>query len=139
MNILTDLGYKPFEGVLVAYLPPMDAVLQEHYREYMAWNGRKAQQTMYSIDGVVVDLLDTERKDVRWWVVKNAARDVGMGPVEPIWQGSAADFAQMWPDNLPQVPRPEGAKLHVRGFSRGPWVALEKEPVCLEKEGKNEG
>lgn len=111
-NPAIENGIEPYEGVLLAYLPPLGAVMQEHEgREY----------TLYSLDGVAYDCMPP----MKWWRVKDAARALGLSTIEPIWSGAAADF------RVPEVPRPENHKLYLRAFSGGPWICLE------DKEGSH--
>lgn len=124
MELLSELGLDPNDGVLLAYLPDLGHLLQED--EVRA---HPKDLTVYSLDGIVLDMLPSGK----WWKVREAARQLGMSTVEPIWSGAFSDF------RVPDVPRPEGAKLFVRAFSNGPWVCLERDnEVCLETEKKEE-
>ena len=108
---------------MVAYLPRLDAVLQEYY---------KGSCKVYAQDGIVLDMLDTESPRVKWWKVREAARQLGMTIVEPMWSGPASDMderrieeirARVVPLDFEQE---TGAKMFMRAFSHGPWICLDE-------------
>ena len=122
-SLFSDLGIDPYDGVLIAFLPKLDSVMQEFYLEL----GGDRLVTAYAQDGMVVDCIDTGQRDVRWWRVRDAARQLHMNIVEPIWSGPAADVTLVMLECLVEQYRPnENEKLHIRCFSRGPWISFSK-------------
>lgn len=118
-----DFGIHPYDGLLVAYLPPLASVLQEYF---------KGTCKVYAQDGIVLDMLDTDAPRVKWWRVREAARQLQMGIVEPMWSGPACDLTAQRLEELRargatwRLPGEEG-KLFMRAFSHGPWVCLDEE------------
>lgn len=118
MNMLKDLGIDPYDGIIAAYLPPLDSLMEERY---------KGDLVVYAQDGVVIDMKDAEANNpsaIKWWRVRNAARELNMSWVEPHWSGAAGDFPF---DNPPECAHEPEAKLYFRAFSKGPWIKLEAE------------
>jgi len=111
-------GVAEYDGLLVAYLPKLDAVMQEFWLP-------SERLTLYCAGDMAVDAMDEHRgQRVKWWRVRNAARECRMQQVEPIWQGPAGEFTLA---RLPAVPRPTlEHKLYMRAFSHGPWIKLER-------------
>lgn len=119
----TACGIPDGDGLLVAYLPKLDGVMQESFLRDLV---------VYSMDGVVIDALpnvthyapDSHKGPVKWWRVRGAARELGLAQIEPIWQGPAGELKL---SSLPDVPRPEpDYTLHMRAYSHGPWIRLEQ-------------
>ncbi len=121
---IKECGIDPCDGLLVAYLPPLDSVLQEYF---------KGTCKVYAQDGIVLDMLDDEKPRVKWWRVREAARQLQMAIVEPAWQGAAGDFTDQRLQELRTRWEPylkdEGAygKLFMRAYSNGPWICLDEE------------
>jgi hypothetical protein len=111
-------GFQPFDGIIVAWLPKLDTVLEERY------NG---DLVLYAQDGVVIDVHHEDGKPVRWWEVKIAARAAGLAFIEPFWSGPAADLRVSALPDLPPPERDVGYRRHMRGFSKGPWICIEQE------------
>lgn len=108
-------GIDENDGLVVAWLPRLDGVMQEH---------SMSGGTVFSMDGRVIDVVPGKTSQrAKWWTVKQAARNLGMNFPEPIWQGRAGDFTR---GSVPDVPRPLGHKLYMRCYSHGPWIRLEK-------------
>ena len=121
-------GLDPYDGLLVAYLPKLDGVMQEAYNRYVDWEGRTVTATVYSIDGMAIDAkTDPDSLTMKWWRVRNWARELGLSIVEPIWGGAVKDFSLR---HLPDVPQPHGAQLHMRAFSHGPWINISPEHMA---------
>lgn len=119
-------GVDRDEGVIVAYIPKMDAVpVEHHYRD----GGREF--LLYSFKRKVIDMLPFDRKNVKWWQVREAARALKLDYIEPIFACAAEDFRV---SSLPQLPKPEGTYLAFRQYSRGPWVNLEAKEEPKETE-----
>lgn len=113
----TACGIPDGDGLLVAYLPKLDGVMQE-------MPDRVRDLTLYAMDGILVDAIATDARKVKWWLVRNAARDAGLTQVEPMWQGPAGEFKL---SSLPDVPRPGAQhRLYMRAYSHGPWIRLEE-------------
>lgn len=112
-------GIDRDEGVVIAYIPTGDAIMDEHeYRD-----GDRTF-TLFSMDGVALDMLPQDRKTVKWWMVREAAREHRLQFIEPIKACAAEDFRVSC---LPQVPQPEGTVLAFRQYSRGPWITMTKD------------
>lgn len=110
-------GISEYDGLLVAYLPKFEATMDERA-------DRVRGLTLYAFDGVLIDAIADDRRKVKWWIVRNAARDAGLAQIEPIWHGPAGEFKL---SSLPDVPRPEtDYTLHMRAYSHGPWIRLER-------------
>jgi hypothetical protein len=77
--------------------------------------------TGYLADDRLLDLYPEDTKPVKWWLVKAAARILGVAPIETIWSGPAMDFRV---ECLPNVPQPPDTQLAIRQYSRGPWITL---------------
>lgn len=114
---IKDFGIHPYDGLLVAYLPPLASVLQEYF---------KGTCKVYAQDGIVLDMLDTEAPRVKWWRVREAARQLQMGIVEPMWSGPACDLTASRLQEIQESRKDEG-KLFMRAFSHGPWICLDEE------------
>jgi hypothetical protein len=115
-KIAVDCGIDPNDGLLVAYLPKLDAVLQEAYYDDL---------TAHSIDGILLDV--TGPKPVRWWKVRGAAGDLGLALPDISHACSAKDFTS----GLARMFSPpyRGAKLYMRAYSHGPWICIEQEQL----------
>jgi hypothetical protein len=121
-KIALDCGFNPNDSVLVAYLPKLDTVIQELY---------DGDRTLHVVDGVVLDMTSTN--PVRWWRVRNAAFSAKLPLIGVTYAGTARDFsieARQLKKVLPPLDY-EGAKLHMRAYSHGPWICIE--PEQLEK------
>lgn len=111
-----DCGYPAYEGVLLAYLPPISEMMSEFV---------SGDTTLYALDGLAIDTNPAKK----WWLTRNLARSLKLDYPEPVWQGPAADLSYrtvyhiMEQQNAMQV----GKKLHMRAFSHGPWICLEGE------------
>lgn len=113
-----QLGLDRDEGVIIAHIPKTD-IMGEEYE----FRDGKREFVAVAYDGVLLDLIPTDRKNCKWWFVREAARSLRLGQIEPIWAGPAEDFRVSC---LPQVPKPEGTRLALRQYSRGPWILLEE-------------
>lgn len=113
-----QLGLPCDEGLVVAYIPPTGQMPEEYeYRD----GARSFIAVAY--DNILMDLLPMDRKSVKWWIVREAARALKLAPIEPLWTGPVEDFRVSC---LPQLPRPEGYTLAMRQYSKGPWILLEE-------------
>lgn len=114
-----QLGLPRDEGLVVAYIPSTATMPEEYeYRD----GSRSFVAVAY--DNVLMDLLPMDRKPVKWWIVREAARALKCTPIEPLWTGPVEDFRVSC---LPQLPRPEPDwTLAMRQYSRGPWILLEE-------------
>lgn len=114
-HIALACGIARDEGLMVAYLPPLGAVMQEYPAEFGG--------TLYAQDGVVIDAIAADGKPVKWWKVRIAARVNRLAIVEPVWQGAAEDF------RLGMFPATQGKngekKLHMRAWQHGPWISID--------------
>lgn len=114
-NLATACGIDENDGLIVAWLPRLDGVMQE-----IPWLGG----TVYALDGRVIDsLAEDGSQRMKWWKVRRVSGEVGMPVVEPVWQGRAGDFAR---GRVSDLPRPEGHKLYMRAYSHGPWIRIER-------------
>lgn len=124
-NLVVDPDYAALacgvprdEGVIVAHIPPSSTIPMEH--EY---KDGKRQFIVYAYSGKVVDMLPYDKRAVKWWHVRDAARALRLGIVEPIFACAAEDFRV---SSLPRLPRPKGHALAFRQYGRGPWIVLDK-------------
>lgn len=76
---------------------------------------------VFSIDGEVMDMLPYDTKPVKWWMVREAARSLGLDYPEPILTCPAEDFRVSC---LPDVPTQPGRVLAFRQYGRGPWIKI---------------
>lgn len=118
MNPALDCGIDPNDSLLVAYLPKLDAVLQET---------RVAEGTLMSLDGVALDIVGPKR--VRWWQVRRAAGDEGMQLPAIVWQNRVSKFTQEHIEMFAGYPHVDGYKPYMRAYSHGPWICIEKEQL----------
>lgn len=118
-NPALDCGIDPNDGLLVAYLPKLDTVLQEAYF---------GEYTAHSIDGVLLDVTHPG-KPMKWWKVRMVAGDLKLALPDIIWQGRAGDFGNELIDHEGQFRPDEGWKLHMRAYSHGPWICIEDEQL----------
>lgn len=115
-----QLGIPGDEAFMFAYIPVVDGLMDEY-----PWRDGKREGTLFAWEGLAMDILPEDSKAVKWWLVKNAAREYKLDVVEPIFTCPAADFRVQC---LPEVPRPDGTRLAFRMYGRGPWITLpEKE------------
>lgn len=114
-----QMGLPLDEGLVVAWIPPTSSMGEEYeYRD------GKRDFVAICYDGVLLDMLPADRKNVKWWQVREAARQLRVAPIEPLWTGPVEDFAVSC---LPQLPRTEPDwQLAMRQYSRGPWILLEE-------------
>jgi hypothetical protein len=118
LDLMKELDIAPDEGVIVAFLPRTDGIMQEvEYRD------GKRTFTLHSIDGKIVDLFPSDNKGVKWWMAKEAARVNKLSWPEELWRGPAAEFNL---DSLPEVQQPENTVLALRMYKRGPWIRLQE-------------
>ena len=114
----SQMGLPRGEGLVVAYIPKTGKVPEEYeYRD------GKRSFVAVAYDGVLMDILPTDKQAVKWWLVRNAARSLRLDQIEPLWSGPNEDFRVSC---LPQLPKPEGRQLAMRQYSRGPWIILEE-------------
>jgi hypothetical protein len=126
-NDLAGLGISPYDGVILAWLPKLESVMQEMRR-----NTPDGEEILYLQDGTAIDMLRAKAvggqlQSARWWQVREAARSARVPLVSPIFSCAAMDL------RMPEVPRPAEHKLYLRRYDKGPWIALEK-PILLESE-----
>lgn len=114
------LGISRDEALLVAYIPVVGDLMDEY-----PWQDNKRTGTLFAYEGKAMDILPDDSKGVKWWLVKNCAREHRLDIIEPFLTCPAEDFRI---ESLPQVPRPENHLLAFRMYSRGPWITLEKPP-----------
>lgn len=128
------MGIAPDEGVVVAYIPySVDGAL---YEEHPYRDGKRSF-TVYSMDGVVLEMLPEDTKPVRWWQVREAARLLRLDYPEPILACAAEDFRVSC---LPEVPAPADRVLAFRQYARGPWIKLTPEDLSkLENYARTAG
>lgn len=118
-------GVARDEGVVVAYIPQnVDGALnmEDDYRD-----GTR-EFVAYSLDGVLLDMLPADRKGVKWWQVREAARQLGLAFIEPIHACAAEDFRLSCVLDK-RLPQPENTKLAFRQYGRGPWITLDPESM----------
>lgn len=126
-NFVKEMGITGDEGLLCAYIPLMVGMPQEvEYRE-----GTRTF-TLVSLDGRAIDMMPQDQKGVKWWMVKNAAKENKLEFPQELWYGPADEFSI---DALPDMPQPEGTVLALRQYSRGPWIKLQD---SLSKEKKED-
>lgn len=117
-NPARQMGLPLDEGIIVAYIPKTDQMGTEYeYRDGDRWFVAMAY------DDKLLDLLPADKKNVKWWVVREAARQLGLNEVTPLYAGPVEDLHISC---LPQLPRPEHTNLAMRQYSRGPWIILEE-------------
>lgn len=119
-SLVQDLGMRPGEGLVVAYIPDTSGLQLMGEQELP--NG-----ILYTIGPTAVDIIDDKLKPVKWWVLKNVARGLGFNHPEPIWHGPVEDFGVHC---LPNRDKPAGTHLAVRQYARGPWVTLTDEDLA---------
>lgn len=114
--LYVQLGLSREDDIIVAYIPAEAEVMEEYpYRD-----GTR-EFVVFCQSGKVMDMLPLDSKGVKWWLVKKAARALCKDHIEPIKFCAAEDFSLKC---LPDVPQPEGTKLALRCYSRGPWIKL---------------
>jgi hypothetical protein len=114
-QLYKDMGLDRDDGLIAAYIPVNAELMNEH---------TMPDGTLYSVDGCAVDLVMDDEKPVRFWQLKQAARQFRLNHPEPIWTGAAGDFRVQC---LPKVPQPADTTLAVRQYRRGPWITLTEE------------
>lgn len=116
-TVTDDLGLARDTGIMLAFIPTQDGIPREvTYRE-----GTRTY-ILAHLDGVVLDLIPQDMKPVKWWIVKNAAREEKLNIPQPLWYGPAEDLNI---DELPDLPQPENTVLAMRQYSQGPWIKLQ--------------
>jgi hypothetical protein len=122
-ELFPQLGWDPYEGVVAAFIPdiPNDAPNEEH----LVTDG-----VACVYNGMVIDVVSV--KPTKWWKVKNAARELGLSFLNPVWGGPVSEFSV---NSLPDVPQPEGTILAIRRFHQGPWIKLQEK---IEDESSRE-
>lgn len=115
-------GVPRDEGVLVAYIPRITEDGPTMYMETPYRDGKRVF-VVYSYDGVVLDMMPLDAKGVKWWLVREAARSLGLDYPEPILTCAAEDFTVK---SLPDVPAKPNCNLAFRAYGRGPWIELGK-------------
>ena len=125
-----QMGLPRDEGLVVAYIPSTAQMPEEYeYRD------GKRSFVAVAYDDTLMDLLPMDRKPVKWWLVREAARQLRLEMIEPLWAGAVEDFRVSC---LPQLPKPEGRTLAMRRYSQGPWIILEeRKNEQLELEFRN--
>lgn len=132
-NPAIDCGLDPADGLIVAYLPPMTDVMDEYDTSH---------GTLYVVDGTAIDLLPTGR----WWKVREARAEAfkntgdGIRLCEPLYQGSVADFTTDRYEAVRELPAwGDDYKLHMRAYSHGPWICIEKQQLDEVYNKENDG
>lgn len=121
-------GVDRDEGVIVAYIPKNEEgvlTMQHAYRD-----GTRSF-TAYSMDGKLLDMVPEDRKNMKWWQVREAARALELDIIEPIHSCAAEDFRLSCLLDK-QLPRPEAHSLAFRRFSKGPWITIDPEDMETE-------
>lgn len=113
-------GFDRGEGVLVAYIPKPVEGGPMYYLEHPYRSGKRAF-VVYSYDGIVLDMIPADNKGVKWWMVREAARSLGLDYPEPIHTCAAEDFRVSC---LPDVPAKPDSALAFRAYGKGPWIKL---------------
>lgn len=118
-QLYSSLGLARDAGLVAAYIPETAEMMMEHpIREI------DDDLIMYTVGDLALDIISERERPVRWWQVKNYARAHRFNFPEPIWTGAAEDFRLK---SLPNVPQPEGTKLAIRQYARGPWITISTE------------
>lgn len=125
-KIALDCGFDPTDSVLVAYLPKLDAMMQEY--------DVSSDEKLLALDGIAIDIVAS--RAVRWWRVRNAAFVHKLAHVELICSRVAASFSLEYVEWLRKTFPPNDGRMHMRAYSRGPWICIE--PDQLEKVYTNE-
>lgn len=118
-------GVARDEGVVVAYIP--DNAEGTLHMEHDYRDGKR-EFVGYSLDGVLLDMLPADKKPVKWWMVREAARQLELAFIEPIHACAAEDFRLSCVLDK-RLPQPEGTKLAFRQYGRGPWITLDPESM----------
>lgn len=117
-NPALQMGLPRDEGMVVAYIPKTDYIGEEYeYRDGKRWF------VAVAYDGKLLDLMPADRKNVKWWHVREAARQLRLNEISPLWTGPVEDLRVSC---LPQLPKPEHHHLAMRQYSRGPWIIIEE-------------
>lgn len=118
------------DGVLAAYLPA-EMVYTEHMLE--AGVGLTIPAVGLGVTEILIDIVPQGAQDppMKHYRVRQWARQLGMGYVDPVWSGDARDFRF---EALPPNHKPDTV-LHLRRYSRGPWFRFtRKDQDEAEKE-----
>lgn len=116
---LVEMGIQEGDGVIAAFIPNDGSMLAESL-----YVDGKREFTAFHHDEVLLDLFPlTDSKNVKWWVVKQAARDLLLNVIEPCWHGPAEEFKI---SSIPRASQRPGTVLAIRQYTRGPWLTLEK-------------
>ena len=122
INIIGDnpalqMGLPLDEGLVVAYIPKTGQMGEEY-----EWRDGDRQFIAVAYDDKLLDLMPTDKKTVKWWIVREAARQLRLNEITPLWTGPVEDFHVSC---LPQLPRPPESNLAMRQYSKGPWIILD--------------
>lgn len=128
LELANQLGVKHDEGVQVALFP--ESVTDLHLTDaWMPW-GAKGEEKAYGVVGNwmsqtrLIDLMAPG--DVKWWMVRNFAKNHGLDIVPVRWSGQITD--------IPAAYFAEGTVLGIRFSNHGPWFwPLEKPETQFEE------
>jgi hypothetical protein len=109
-QLALECGIDRYDGLIVAELPILDDLMEE----YVCDGG-----TGFAKNGILIDVVPEIGATMKWWRVRNAARQHRLNQVEPLWQGPAEEFTLK---ALGEQHR--GKHLYMRSYTRGPWISL---------------
>lgn len=116
---LVEMGIPAGEGVLAAFIPANGDILRE-----FPYSSGKREFVCFHQDGRALDLFPVfDEQNVKWWMVKQAAFDLGLDLIPTVWHGPAEEFNV---ESIPRTAQSPGTVLAVRQYTRGPWLTLEK-------------
>lgn len=122
MNLL-EIGFARDQGVIAAFIPDDGTMLSE-----AAWQDNGRQFTAFYIPGPMgkPKLLDlfplTDSRDVKFWLLRKAAVELGFDVIEPVCHCAAEDFNY---ESIPRSTQTPGTVLAIRMYERGPYIKLE--------------
>jgi hypothetical protein len=132
LEVATQLQVTHDAGVVVAILP--DGIEEVTSREVPILDAH--DQRMHLVEmhtgpwGIrAVDLISPYEEDVKWWRVKEAARQESVDVIPIRWEGPIAE--------IPSKYFEEGVVLAVRFYQHGPWFWPLEQPRFEKEEAIN--
>lgn len=120
------------DGILAAYLPAEMNFTEVLIGVGVALTIEVVRPVPGGVREILVDIVPEGELDppMKFYRVRQWARQLGLGFVDPIWSGNAQDF------KLADLPAPHECDmvLHLRRYSRGPWFMLQNPASSEPKE-----
>lgn len=129
-DLATLTGMEPNEGVIVAVFPETveHVYLGDSFRIDEEHTAFPIMAKLPGWGDRLLDIVTEPASAVKWWKVRDLAKQRGLDMVPERWQGAVVDIPErFWAD---------GYILGIRLYNEGPWFWPKEQPIVHNAETK---